>query len=82
MSLDLSLTCAHVGDNLVADSQRCVASGAMQLDFCTDITDAAVIALLRGCPNLADIAIKGCGIITDEARAAVCESHKGIEIRG
>ena len=54
----------------------------MQLDFCTDITDAAVIALLRGCPNLADIAIKGCGIITDEARAAVCESHKGIEIRG
>ena len=47
-----------------------------------NITDAAVLALAKGCPNLTGIGLSGCANITDAAKAALRKSHEGITIYG
>ena len=47
-----------------------------------NITDAAVLALAKHCPNLTTIYLYGCDNITEKAKAALRKSHEGITIHG
>ena len=43
----------------------------ISLRGCDEITDAAVVAVARGCPRLASLSLACCGNITDAAKANI-----------
>ena len=65
---------------LVSKSWRTARNQQTTRVKCHYITDAAVLALAKGCPNLTDIDLDGCANITKKAIAALRESHEGINI--
>ena len=74
--------CANITDAaILALAKGCPNLTTIDLGGCTNITDAAILALAKGCPNLTYMGLGGCTNITAKAKAALRESHEGINIR-
>ena len=72
----------HNPATLVTNSWRSVRNQQTTRVKCKrNSTDAAVISLATHCPSLKSITLDGCSNITEEVKAALRESHPGIETR-
>eukprot|EP00937_MAST-01D_sp_MAST-1D-sp2_P004759 g4759.t1 len=62
--------------------KRCPGITIIDLEGCTNITDAAVEALAQRCPGITRIVLSGCTNITDAAVEALAQRCPGITIIG
>ena len=69
------LNFSELGEVTDRDLLRLLTPGVQSVNLkgCRNFTDASILAVAEGCPNLTELNVSGCGRLTDASIAAVAE---------